>query len=148
MNDETCLSAALAKKPDVLQWLKENSIGKWDQESVQDMMHRAAEGGGIETASWLIDCGAGWDDKIIFIALDYDQIEFVRWCKREGCPWGDIDCLKIRQSGASNDTFDELHCWKGWDEYKCNCGGCLKGLGGWEGYGDYGGDEEGYDEEE
>ncbi len=147
MNHETCLNAALAKKPDILQWLKENNVGHWDKESLQDMIRRAAEGGGIETASWLRDCGADWDDKIVFTALDHDQIEFVRWCKRKGCPWGDVDCLKISQSGASDNTFEELHRWEGWDEYKWEWGGYLKGereYGGGDGLDGYGS----YDEKE
>ncbi len=133
MSYKTCLNAALAKKPLVLQWLKENNVGQWDKESLQGMLRRAAEGGGIETASWLLDCGAGWDDTIVFAAVDHNQIDFVKWCKREGCPWGDIDCLKVSKSGATDQTFDELHSWKGWDQYKCNCGGCLRGLSGWGG---------------
>ncbi len=137
MSHETCLNAALAKKPDVLQWLKENNVGHWDKESLQDMIRRSAEGGGIETASWLRnDCGAEWDDKIVFAALNNDQIEFVKWCKRHACPWGDLDCLKLSQSGASNNTFDELHTWRGWDGYKCDCGGVLRGLGSYGGKGD------------
>ncbi len=133
MSKKTCLNAAQAKKPDALQWLKENQVGKWDKESLQGMLRCAAKAGAIETASWLLECGAGWDDTIVLAAVSNNQIDFVKWCKGEGCPWGDIDCLKLSKSGAHENTFDHLHNWQGWDRYKCDCGGYLRGLNAWGG---------------
>ncbi len=51
--DTICLEAACAPTGDVLNWLHKQNIGKWDEDSMNSMMIRAARFGHIPVLQWL-----------------------------------------------------------------------------------------------
>jgi hypothetical protein len=119
-------SAAKAPTTDVLKWLRSSRplYERWSDESLRDMMRSAAEFGRINNGAWLLEsCRARWHEKTLYLASYRNHLDFVKWARDRGCPWGTWSrtanfCTTFRNERAHAETFSWLHSH---DLFPCQC---------------------------
>lgn len=69
---------------EVLQWMKEEVVCKWDE---QQICSAAARGGQWEVIKWAMENGCTPNEKSCEQAVYGEHFEVLQWLRNNGCPW-------------------------------------------------------------
>ncbi len=79
-NDKVCMEAACAPTVDVLKWLNDQNIGKWDDDTMINMMTMAARLGHIPIVQWLHEYkGVELLPAVPNAAASHGRLDFLRY---------------------------------------------------------------------
>ena len=93
--EEIVINAAASGNLEMMEWLRDIDI-----RPPPEAAHQPAENGNLEMLKWLkIYSWGGWSPYTMSFAVSGGHLEVMNWLHENGCPVGDVSCIKSLQDG-------------------------------------------------